>query len=70
MFELSVELRDDGTVEISQPNGLEEPAVVLIAPEQVGVVVEWLQEAAAKVVANGFLSVAAGVLKPTERPGK
>ena len=25
MFELSVELPDDGIVEISQPNGLEEP---------------------------------------------
>jgi len=55
-FELSVELREDGVVEILQPNGMEEPSIVLIAPEQVSVVVDWLNEAAAKAVASGLMS--------------
>jgi hypothetical protein len=56
MLELSVELRDDGAIAITQPDGLEEPSVVLIAPEQVGVVVQWLNEAMAKATAKGLVA--------------
>jgi hypothetical protein len=55
MFELAVELRDDGAISITQPAGMDEPSVVLIAPEQVSIVVEWLNEAAARAVTNGLM---------------
>lgn len=55
MFELLVELRDDGTIAITQPAGVDEPSVVFIAPEQVAIVVEWLNEAAARAVTKGLM---------------
>ncbi|MGO4479757.1 hypothetical protein AB4Z32_26310 [Massilia sp. 2TAF26] len=56
MFELSVELRNDGTIAITQPAGMDEPSVVLIAPEQAAVVVDWLNEAAARALTKGLMS--------------
>lgn len=56
MYELSVELRDDGVIVITQPNGMDDPSVVLVAPEQVSVVVDWLNEAAARAVTKGLMS--------------
>ena len=56
MFELSAELRDDGAIAIAQPAGMDEPSVVLIAPEQVAIVVDWLSEAAARAVTKGLMS--------------
>lgn len=48
MYELSVSLRQDGLIQVIQPNGFEEPSTVLLAPEQVAIVCAWLQEAAEK----------------------
>jgi hypothetical protein len=39
---------------------MDEPSVVLIAPEQVAIVVEWLNEAAARAMTKGLL--------PSSRP--
>ena len=55
MFELAVELRDDGAISITQPAGMDEPSVIFIAPEQVSIVVEWLHEAAARAVTKGLM---------------
>lgn len=55
MYELSVELRDDGTIAITQPEGMDEPSVVLVAPEQVVILVDWLNEAAARAVTKGLM---------------
>ncbi|QBE66341.1 hypothetical protein EWM63_27990 [Pseudoduganella lutea] len=55
MYELSIELRDDGTIAITQPAGIEEPSVVLVAPEQVAIVVDWLNEAAARAMTKGVM---------------
>lgn len=55
MFELSVSLRDDGAIAITQPDGMDEPSVVLLAPEQVAIVVGWLNEAAARAVTKGLM---------------
>ena len=40
MFELGVELGDDGVISITQSAGMVEPSKIFIAPEQVGIVVE------------------------------
>jgi len=56
MYELSVALRDDGTIAITQPAGMDEPSVVFIAPEQVAIIVDWLNEAAARAVTKGLMS--------------
>jgi hypothetical protein len=58
MFELAVELRDDGAISITQPAGMDEPSVILMAPEQVSIVVEWLNEAVARAVTKGLMPVA------------
>lgn len=63
MFELSIELREDGAIAITQPEGMDEPSLVLIAPEQVDIVVEWLNEAKAKAIANGLVSGITGPAK-------
>jgi hypothetical protein len=58
MFELAVELRDDGTIAITQPAGMDEPSVIFIAPEQVGIVVDWLNEAVARSVTKNAMPTA------------
>jgi hypothetical protein len=55
MYELSVALRDDGTIAITQPVGMDEPSIVLVAPEQVAIVVKWLNEAAARAVTKNLM---------------
>lgn len=55
MYELSVELRGDGTIAITQPAGMDDPSVVVVAPEQVAIVVEWLNEAAARAMTRGLM---------------
>jgi hypothetical protein len=60
MYELSVALQDDGAIAITQPGGMDEPSVVLIAPEQAAIVVEWLNEAAARAMMKDLM--------PSSRP--
>ena len=55
MYELSVELREDGMIAITQPAGMDEPSVILVAPEQVAIVVDWLNEAVARAVTKGIM---------------
>lgn len=60
MYELSVALQEDGAIAITQPAGMDEPSVILVAPEQVAIVVEWLNEEAARAMTRGLL--------PSSRP--
>lgn len=58
MFEVTVRVKEDGTIELSQPNQLEEPSLILISAEQAPIVAQWLTEAIAPSVAKQSLDKA------------
>lgn len=49
MEEVTVNTTTEGMIEIEQPAGHDEPSRIILTPEQVPILVKWLQEAAAEI---------------------
>jgi len=52
MFEIRISTTDKGGILITQPYPADDDSVILIMPDQVDIVVKWLEEAKAEIESN------------------